>query len=646
MIYEKKVVTLRKLIHHEMIKYRSLFLSIILSIDILFAANTTSRQIDSIPTIELQEVVSTGTKNPTDPRLLPMTVSVVSSEQLEERQETNILPTLTTDVPGLFVTQRGVMGYGVSTGGSGGIKIRGIGGAPNTDMLVLIDGLPQYAGLYGHPIADNYQTKMAERVEVIRGPASLFYGSNALGGVINIVTRQPQNDTILTDLHVQGGSYYTLDAGIQNQIKRGKFSSALGFNYSRTDGHRDNMSFDEYNAFARLGYQVADHWNIWAMGNVAYFNSQNPGTVDAPIEDNLMHILRGMATLSLENNYDKTSGAIRLYYSGGHHIINDGYAIGGTPRTSLYHHTDFMTGLSAYQSVTFFQGNRTTFGFDYQHFGGHAWNEVIADHNTKDIIRKAQYELAGYVDFRQHIVSWFALDAGIRLDWHSEAGLNYVPQVGLSFILPRNTELKAIASRGFRNPTIRELYMYNPANPDLKAQNLWNYELSYKQYLLDRKLRLGANLFYLHAQNMIETRMIDGKPLNVNTGEIRNTGFEIEGAYNIVKGLYLSANYSFLHMFNPQIAAPEHKLNVALRYRHERFAIGTDIQYIGGLYLTVGNNAEKENYTLWNIHAAYRIWKGLWVNIKADNILSQEYEINKGFPMPRTTILGGFNWKF
>lgn len=621
---------------------------------------------DSVRNVTLQEVVATGTKNPTDARILPMTVSVVGQERLEERGEINILPTLTEDVPGLFVTQRGVLGYGVSTGGSGGIKVRGVGGSPNTDMLVLIDGLPQYAGLYGHPVADNYQTMLAERVEVIRGPASLFYGSNAMGGVVNIVTRQPKQDTVLTNLHLQGGSYYTLDAGISSQVRKGKFSSAVGFNYSRTDGHRENMDFDEYNGFVRLGYDFTENLRLSGLGNVAYFNSSNPGTVDAPLEDNDMHILRGTASLSLENNYDKTSGAIRLYYSGGHHKINDGYSLvnGESPKTSLYHHRDFMAGVSVYQSVAFFRGNRTTFGFDYQHFGGHAWNSsegflsfTVTDGSpsplTTDIIRKAQYEVAGYVDFRQQVVSWFSLEAGIRFDYHSEAGMNYIPQGGLSFLLPKETELKAMVSRGFRSPTIRELYMYGIANEDLNAENLMNYEISYRQYLLDHRLKLGANIFYLHAKNMIEVQPVNGRRQNVNTGEMKNCGVEAEVAYNIIKGLWLNANYSYLHMSNPQLAAPEHKLNVSLRYHHERFRIGTSVQYINGLYLTTGNagvspaiEAEKENYVLWNANASYRIWRGLWANLKVDNLLAQEYEINKGFPMPRTTVMGGVSWNF
>jgi outer membrane receptor protein involved in Fe transport len=217
------------------------------------------------------------------------------------------------------------LGYGVSTGGSGGIKVRGIGGQPNTDVLVLVDGLPQYAGLYGHPIADNYQTSMAERVEVIRGPASLYYGSNALGGVINIVTRQPQSDTILTRLHAQGGSFGSVDAGITHQLRRGQWTEAVGFNYVRTSGHRENMAFDQYSGFARLGYDINSHWALNATGNIAYFKTANPGTVSDPIFDSHQHILRGMATLSAENRYDRTEGAVRAYYSGGRHRINDGH---------------------------------------------------------------------------------------------------------------------------------------------------------------------------------------------------------------------------------------------------------------------------------------------------------------------------------
>ncbi len=605
---------------------------------------------DSLPTLTLQEVVATGTRSADDVRRLPVTVNIVDQAVLTEKQETNILPTLTEQVPGLFVTQRGVLGYGVSTGGSGGIKVRGIGGQPNTDVLVLIDGLPQFAGLYGHPIADNYQTQMAERVEVIRGPASLYYGSNAMGGVINIVTRQPQADTILTCIHAQGGAYYSLDAGITNQLRRGKWTEALGFNYIRTSGHRENSAFDQYSGFARVGYDIDNHWAIHATGNIAYFNTANPGTVSEPILESYQHVLRGMASVSAENRYSHSEGAIRTYYSGGKHRIYEGHKVAEPAPTTEYNHTDYMLGVSAYQTINLFRGNRTTFGFDYQYFGGHVWNRLLADNSRKEVVNKTLYDLAGYVDFRQQVAEWFSLDVGTRLGWHAQAGFYYAPQAGCSFLLPHNAQLKAIVSRGFRNPTIRELYMYPPQNDSLQAVGLWNYELAYKQYLLDGRMRLGANIFYLHAANMIETRMVDGLPRNMNTGELKNAGCEVEISARVWKGLMVGANYSYLFMVNPVLAAPEHKLNLSLGYHHDRFRIGTSVQYIHGLYSALPSatlpDGKKQNFCLWNAHAAARIWHQLWATLTADNLLGTEYEINDGFPMPKTTVMAGLRFDF
>lgn len=169
---------------------------------------------------EIDDVVVTGTRNETDIRHLPMTISVVNRETIGQRSEPSLLPTLTEQVPGLFTTSRGVMGYGVSNGAAGGISLRGIGGSPTTGLLVLIDGHPQYMGLMGHPIADAYQSMLAEKVEVVRGPASVLYGSNAMGGVINIVTRRQREDGVRTGVRLGYGSYDTWMTEATNQVKK------------------------------------------------------------------------------------------------------------------------------------------------------------------------------------------------------------------------------------------------------------------------------------------------------------------------------------------------------------------------------------------------------------------------------------------
>ena len=146
--------------------------------------------------VQLDEVVVTGSKVEISRKVVPISVSQISKQEIENTGNINVLTTLNTYVPGIFVTQRNVLGFGVSTGGSGGMTLRGIGGAPNTEILVLIDGHPQYQGIFGHPLPDAYVASDVAKVEIIRGPGSFLYGSNAMGGVINIITRKNNKEGI------------------------------------------------------------------------------------------------------------------------------------------------------------------------------------------------------------------------------------------------------------------------------------------------------------------------------------------------------------------------------------------------------------------------------------------------------------------
>jgi outer membrane receptor protein involved in Fe transport len=141
-------------------------------------------------TLTIDEVVVTGSKIEVARKNIPLTVSQVPREIFEQAPESALLPVLSEEVPGLFITERGVTGFGVATGAAGQLNMRGLGGNPTTQVLILLDGHPQFMGLMGHHLPDAYVSSDAERVEVIRGPASFLYGSNAFGGVINIITKK------------------------------------------------------------------------------------------------------------------------------------------------------------------------------------------------------------------------------------------------------------------------------------------------------------------------------------------------------------------------------------------------------------------------------------------------------------------------
>ena len=599
----------------------------------------------------INEVVVTGTRSETDVRHLPMTVSVVGRPQLEASQQTSVLPVLNSQVPGFFSTSRGVMGYGVATGASGQMSLRGIGGPaqaglPTTGLLVLIDGHPQYMGLMGHPIADAYQTMMAERVEVLRGPASVLYGSNAMGGVINIVTRKMQEDGIRTNINIGAGSYGSIQTEATNRIRKGRFSSTVTASYNRTDGHRADMAFEQYGGYAKLGYDFTDNWKVWGDVNVTRFNATNPGSVMKPYIDNDQRITRGMTSFALENYYEKTSVALSFFYNWGDHWINDGYQPGGEPLQYRFNSNDQMLGVSWYQSVQLFQGNRLTVGADYFHFGGEAWNQFFDGHRETSA-NKSLNEVAGYVDFRQDIAAWLTLDAGARVDYHSQTGTEFIPQVGLAFHLPENAEIKAMASKGFRNPTIREMYMFPPQNPDLKPEKLWNYELSFSQRLMDNRLSYGLNVFYINGENLI-IRLPNPNGsgmLNQNSGEIENWGAEANVGYQFNPVWSVMANYSWLHMENPVLASPEHKLYGGVNFRKGRWSASTGIQYVKGLYTDL-DAATKENFVLWDMQGSFKATNYLSFYVRGENLLAQRYEINAGYPMPKATFMGGVNINF
>ena len=602
---------------------------------------------EAADSVGLGEVVVTGTRNATDIRHLPMTISVMDRQKLTENFRTQLLPTINEQVPGLFVTSRGVLGYGVSTGAAGSIKVRGVGSGAS--MLVLIDGVPQYAGLMGHPIPDAYQTMLADRVEVLRGPASLLYGSNAMGGVVNIVTRQLRRDGSRTNATLQGGSYGTIEGGITNTTRKGRVESILGFNYSHTDGDRPDSRFSQYSGFAKLGYEISSHWRATGDINLTHFEAENPGEVESPLTDNDSRITRGMASLALTNTYRNTEGAVRVFYNWGHHEINDGYGPGEEPQEALYMHDDLMGGVSIYQSASFFRGNRITLGFDYQHFGGRAWNEEMATKAESVLGDKEQDEVAGYAELRQDLWSWLTIVAGLRVDHHSQAGTELVPQGGLTFRLSPQADLKAMVSKGFRNPTIREMYMFPPANDQLEPERIMNYELAYAQRLMQNRMKIGVNVFYLKVDNMIETVRTGGRPRNINSGEMENWGVELDVAYDVTSRLKLNANYSFLDMNHPVVAAPEHKLYVGGNYSVGRFALSAGLQYIDGLYTAteaVNGEDHTENFWLLNATASYRVAAGLRIFARGENLLAQSYEINYGYPMPRATVMAGVNLDF
>lgn len=604
-----------------------------LSAAALFAANDNQEKTDT-----LASSVITGTRMSVLRDALPAPVSVVGRASIAASDEAAVMPVLMEQVPGLFVTSRGVTGYGVSGGAAGAISLRGFGAAAGR-VIILIDGHPQFESIYGHPVADEYMAANAQRVEVSRGAASVLYGSNAMGGAINIITRKPAKDGNTVDFKAMGGSYGTYRASLADNYKKGRFTSSVNIGHDRTAGHRANSAYNNTNGMVKLGYQLSRAWKAGAGVSLMKAYSENPGTVSAPMFDAWSDIIRGMATLSLENKYDRTSGNIDLYYNFGDHTINDGHTQDKAPQEFLFHGTDFTAGLSAYQMVPLFTGNTLTVGADAIFYGGNAYRnpttEIYADH-------KRLHEEALYV-FDQQVFGKFMLNAGLRFDHHSAYGAEWIPQAGISYMPGPNTTIKASASKGFRMPNMRELYMYASANAELLPEEAWSYDLTLGHHFLGGALNTELSVFYTKGSNIIEVVRENGKPQNRNVGAFANKGVEFAADWRVAPSLSFNANYSFLHMDTIYTGAPVHKLYAGADWTQGRFSGSIGAMYIGDLYLSTGDDAITSSYTDLKARLAFRCTDWLQVFVRGMNLLYEDYQTMLGYPEPGRTILGGLS---
>ncbi|MBD5284400.1 MAG: TonB-dependent receptor [Bacteroides sp.] len=597
-------------------------------------------------TTNLKEVVVTAPLK-TNPELIPLNVTQVTASEIETSGETSLLPVLVSKVPGLFVTERGFAGYGVSGGSAGEVNIRGVG--QGNKVLFMIDGQPQWAGVFGHSLADTYVANGVERVEVVKGPSSLLYGSNAMGGSINLVTRTQNSEGLTGRARAMFGSFNTQKFALSSGYKKDRFSATLSGQLDRSNGNRAGSAFWLANEFVQLKYAASNHWSLAGMLDMTQSKANNPGTIQKPLENMWTDIFRGTGGVYVKNQYKKADGGVQGYINWGRHNVDDGNTPGEAPKDYLFHSTDYNMGFTAYESLYLWQANTLSAGVDFQHWGGHVWNTAKEDESVRSAESKHHVnEIAGYVMMQQGFFrDILNVNAGVRLQHGSVYGNVWVPQAGVIVRPGGTSQIKASFSKGFRAPNIRELYLYPPANPDLKPEYMLNYELSYRQHFLNYNLMVGAALFYIDGRDMIQTTMIDGRPRNVNTGKFHNKGFEIEAAYNILTNLSASASWSYLHTDSDNLYSPKNKLNAEVTYSPGPVSLTLEEMSIWAM--KNGNpDGSTESYTLLNFRAAYTLGTSVPVtlSLKVDNITNKHYQIIYGCPMPGTTIMGGVEFKF
>jgi iron complex outermembrane receptor protein len=507
--------------------------------------------------------------------------------------------------------------------------VGGIG--PNNQILVLIDGHPQYMGIFGHPLPDAYVASDIEKVEVVKGPASVLYGSAAMAGVVNIITRQLHTEGASLSARVSYGSFNTQKYMVNGGYRGKKFGVFASLNRDHTDGERDSSVFDITNGFVKAIWEPSSHFSVSANLMAAAFTSQDPGPVFNP-RPFWVDIKRGQTALSMENKFDKTRGGFTLFYNFGKHVLADGW-----------HSRDGQAGVSLYQGINLFAGNRITAGVDYKNTGG-----IGSSGMNKDKWLSMD-ETAGYLFVQQQLFAQINLSGGLRYENNSIYGAEWVPQAGATWTPDYRTAFRVNASKGFRNPTIMELYLFAP-NPELKPERLWNYEAGIMQKWMNGKINTELTYFMLEGSNFIQVLPNPNPPPPMkrqNAGSIKNRGLEFLMKGAVPDHFTWRLGYSYLHMDNPVLAAPQHQILYGIMWKNEKFSVSLDGKTIGGLYTQLPTDSDagtKQNFTILNIRASYQMVKYTEVFVTGRNILNQDYEIFKGYPMPGINFIAGITF--
>ncbi|MCX7603036.1 MAG: TonB-dependent receptor [Bryobacteraceae bacterium] len=552
-----------------------------------------------------------------------------SALEMEATGARTVLDAVDRVAPSAFVTRRSIMGYGIATNGTGAVSVRGIGGSPNTGVLVVVDGRPDFQALMGHPLPDLYTLSDAASVRVTLGPASVLYGSNAMGGAIEVIPARPEAG-FQTRLTTSLGSWWTTQNRLNHAAKFSRGFYSLNAGYSGTSGERPSSDFRNPDGTFTFGADLSEHWKASVESRYGFFHVEDPGPVSAPLQGSWARVGRGGYSLNLNNDYGRTYGYLRQYGAWGRHFITDGFRS-----------TDSTKGLRAMQTILLRPELTLDVGGDFNHYGGAARNV----RSRLDYGRHALEEGAGFARLHWQAAPRLLLNGGYRHHRHSVYGGLNVPEASATVRLHPLVSWSAGVSRGFRNPTIRELYLFPAPNPNLRPERLWHWHSTlYVQP--HRTLSAWATGYYSSLTDQIVTL---GRFPNLrleNTGRAILRGADLNAQWAPSRAWRISGGAGLLRSAQIAPLLPKNKFNGAVQYQNRRFSASLSAMLVGRRFTNTARTATMGGYPLVTLQGSWRAARGVTFFVLADNVLNRRYEVLPGYIMPRANAAAGLTLQF
>lgn len=623
---------------------------------------------ESDETVRLDEVVVSATRNERTVLEAPGHATVITAEEIEASGAADLADVLTREA-GVIVRDYGAAGAQKS------ISIRG---ASSAQVLVLIDGLRQNDSRSGGVNLAGYSLESIERIEIIRGGYGAVYGSDAVGGVVNIVTKQEADDSF--KLSIENSSYLPRDAKV---VKEGPVvedvdadlgalvdTQEIGVSLSKSVGAADVVLSGSFvharNEFVWKDDEYVDDYR--KRVNADNLSGGADLSVAAPLAEGRLRLAGGF--------YQGEVGAPGEIDPSSWSLSDDARQESGRQHASVAYQSDrFLTDLLTFdgtinyrrESLNFSSSDSEhvlhTVGFDLgqEFFAGDTFSLVYGGNlqldtaESTEIGDKNRTGLAGYLQVPVYLAESFELIPAVRFDYASDFDPALTYRLSALYAPLPDLTFKLSGGSSYRAPTFNDLYWpndgFSEGNQDLKPERGYFGELGLT-YMTHRTL-INAYLFTRYVEEEIqwtETSPWFYEPMNI--GESFYPGFEIDGEFKLTKGLSLSGSYTLLYSYllkdssadyslqdDLRVAyTPLHNADAALEYSTGPTSAGIGLEYSSAYYSDNANTEEEEGFVVVNLFGRRVITEMLSATFGVDNLFNAVYERKDGYIAAPLTI--------
>lgn len=610
--------------------------------EVVSSGSSGTNQITTLP-----EITITATRIPATTEDTPNSVTVITAEQIAQSQQH-----LVTDV------LRGQPGVEVArTGQPGSLDSVFLRGADNNQTLVLVDGIRVNNAFNNEFDFSQLAVDNIERIEILRGPQSTLYGSEAAGGVINIVTKNgggPPSGWLETEY----GSFNTLLERGGFSAGEGKLSVAADGSYASSDNDRINSDYEQYHFDGHARYDFSDRFSATLLAT--YFHNDDGVPSDIYTDDPTARLktenfltgltLNGkLATwwntkLTLSHSHERDAYNDPLYTNA---FPDNNYSPENDELLAQRNQVDFQNVFTPSEHHTFLVGG--TFENTYADY----------DDSYGDTLSKTIDTSSAYAQYDYTPVERATLTAGGRVDDSSAFGTHETYRFGGRFTAPgTETIFRATGGTGFRAPSMEDLYFPYAGNPNLKPEESLGWDAGFEQPLFQNKLRFGATFFHNDFDNLIQYSGVAGMPENI--GRARTYGVETSLTWQPLTNLTVRASYTWLEARDLDTGAelirrPKQSGSVNVSWR-----ICPKLEADANA-LFVGQSADESfddpslpepsivtisGYTKVDIALRWHVQKHLEVFARAENLLDDHYQEVFGYPALGRGFYGGLRAQF